>query len=200
MGSALTGPLRRSWVLTNWGKRYALALFGRHKQVNGSTQKVPLPKKHEIRSDPISADPVCPSPSSVCFLKHVPKNMPEGGLLVFGFRLTKPVGHPPSRGGVPPLCRWASLDCKKVSRWLRGLLGLVISLSLSLSLSIHIYIYMYIHVSLSEHRPGRRRETSCLGTARGYGQFSKLHVCFCGLDPGNLKFETVRTHKQHICF
>ena len=33
-----------------------------------------------------------------------------------------------------------------------------------------------------------------------YGQFSKLHVCFCGLDPGNLKFETVRTHKQHICF
>ena len=32
----------------------------------------------------------------------------------FGFRLTKPVSHPPSRGGVPPLCRWASLDCKKV--------------------------------------------------------------------------------------
>ena len=33
-----------------------------------------------------------------------------------------------------------------------------------------------------------------------YGQFSKLHVSFSGLDPGNLKFETVRTHKQHICF
>ena len=33
-----------------------------------------------------------------------------------------------------------------------------------------------------------------------YGQFSKFQVCFCGLDPGNLKFETVRTHKQHICF
>ena len=33
-----------------------------------------------------------------------------------------------------------------------------------------------------------------------YGQFSKFHVCFCGLDPGNLKFETVRTNKQHICF
>ena len=32
------------------------------------------------------------------------------------------------------------------------------------------------------------------------GQFSEFHVCFCGLDPGNLKFETVRTHKQHICF
>ena len=33
-----------------------------------------------------------------------------------------------------------------------------------------------------------------------YGQFSKFHVCFCGLDSGNLKFETVRTNKQHICF
>ena len=33
-----------------------------------------------------------------------------------------------------------------------------------------------------------------------YGQFSKFHVCFCGLDPGNLKFETVRTNRQHICF
>ena len=29
-----------------------------------------------------------------------------------------------------------------------------------------------------------------------YGQFSKFHVCFCGLDPGNLKFETVRTNNQ----
>ena len=33
-----------------------------------------------------------------------------------------------------------------------------------------------------------------------HGQFSKFHVCFCGLDPGNLKFETVRSNKQHICF
>ena len=33
-----------------------------------------------------------------------------------------------------------------------------------------------------------------------YGQFSKFHVCFCGLDSGNLKFETVRTSKQHIGF
>ena len=29
-----------------------------------------------------------------------------------------------------------------------------------------------------------------------YGQFSKFHVCFCGLDPGNLKFETVRRNKR----
>ena len=33
-----------------------------------------------------------------------------------------------------------------------------------------------------------------------YGQFSSFQICFCGLDPGNLKFETVRTNKQHICF
>ena len=33
-----------------------------------------------------------------------------------------------------------------------------------------------------------------------YGQLSTNHVCFCGLDPGDFKFETVRTHKQHICF
>ena len=33
-----------------------------------------------------------------------------------------------------------------------------------------------------------------------YGLFSKFHVCFCGLDPGNLKFEIARTDKQHICF
>ena len=33
-----------------------------------------------------------------------------------------------------------------------------------------------------------------------YGQFSEFHVCFCGLDSGNLKFETVRTNKQRIFF
>ena len=33
-----------------------------------------------------------------------------------------------------------------------------------------------------------------------YGQFSEFHVCFCGLDSGNLKFETVRTTRRHICF
>ena len=36
--------------------------------------------------------------------------------------------------------------------------------------------------------------------AKGYGQFSEFHVCFCGLDSGSLNFETVRTNKQHICF
>ena len=28
----------------------------------------------------------------------------------------------------------------------------------------------------------------------------KMSCLFCGLDPGDLKFATVRTHKQHICF
>ena len=33
-----------------------------------------------------------------------------------------------------------------------------------------------------------------------YGQFSKFRACFCGLDSGNLKFETVRANKQHTIF
>ena len=33
-----------------------------------------------------------------------------------------------------------------------------------------------------------------------YGKFSTFQVCFCGLDPGNLKSETVRTHKRHVRF
>ena len=28
----------------------------------------------------------------------------------------------------------------------------------------------------------------------------RISCLFCGLDSGNLKFETVRTNKQHICF
>ena len=39
-----------------------------------------------------------------------------------------------------------------------------------------------------------------LGPASSTVSFQKIHVCFCCLDPGNLKFETVRTNKQHICF
>ena len=48
----------------------------------------------------------------------------------------------------------------------------------------------------------RGQDERCLlfTVLQGYGQFSKCHVCFCGLDPGNLKCETVRKHKHHICF
>ena len=42
--------------------------------------------------------------------------------------------------------------------------------------------------------------TTIMPSRLWHGQFSEFHVCFCGLDSGNLKFETVRTHKQHICF
>ena len=44
------------------------------------------------------------------------------------------------------------------------------------------------------------RNSQSFAKSSPYGQFSKSHVCFCGLDTGNLKFETVRTNKQHICF
>ena len=83
---------------------------------------------------------------------------------------------------------------------------------------IHIYIYIerereiiqyiYIYIYIYERRARRgcgggtrrssRRRFHCMKCL--YGQFSRFHVCFCGLDPGNLKFETVRTNKQHICF
>ena len=73
---------------------------------------------------------------------------------------------------------------------------------------IYIYIYIYIYTTWGNHLSN----TTCLTRAfvedgeecskfnSLYGQFSKNHVCFCGLDPGNLKFETVRTNKRHICF
>ena len=71
--------------------------------------------------------------------------------------------------------------------------------------------YHHNHVNTSNHLYRRYHTIPVLLPAssqtrigvrilRAYGQFSKFHVCSCGLDPGNLKFETVRTHKQHICF
>ena len=61
-----------------------------------------------------------------------------------------------------------------------------------------MYIYIYIITAAADCRTAGGRP--CRPRPPPYGQFSKLHVCFCGLDPGNLKFETVRTHKQHACF
>ena len=75
---------------------------------------------------------------------------------------------------------------------------------------IYIYIYIYIYtivIIVYTRRQLARFECqdtggaeACLAGRMPYGQFSKYHVCFCGLDSGNLKFETVRTHKQHIRF
>ena len=75
---------------------------------------------------------------------------------------------------------------------------------------IYIYIYIFIHylrgvMPVSEKNESFPPEEELGGktsfrSVNPYGQFSKCHVCFCDLDPGNLKFETVRTHKQHIYF
>ena len=72
--------------------------------------------------------------------------------------------------------------------------------------SILLYIYIYTHTYIP--REGERATYSPPRASRGSGasckdmngQFSKFHVCFCGLEPGNLKFETVRTNRQRICF
>ena len=74
---------------------------------------------------------------------------------------------------------------------------------------MHIYIYIYIHTLLYRLLTYTKFAKSqgiytLLNRKRNpllYGQFlQNMYVCFCGLDPGNLKFETVRRHKQHICF
>ena len=65
------------------------------------------------------------------------------------FRLTKPVSHPPSRGGSPPSAaglRW--IVKKKFWGWEREIyiyiyIYMYVSLSLSLTLSLYIYIHMY---------------------------------------------------------
>ena len=85
---------------------------------------------------------------------------------------------------------------------------------------IYIYIYTHIHNNIdNNHKHDTnnkhihnvllrvffaysprlyRRTDMLLGSC--YGQFSKFNVRVCGLDSGNLKFETVRKNKQHICF
>ena len=66
-----------------------------------------------------------------------------------------------------------------------------------------MYYVCIMYVLVLRPRPrsarGAIRSAEGGGCCRLYGQFSKFHVCFCGLDPGNLKFDTVRTNKQHIC-
>ena len=85
---------------------------------------------------------------------------------------------------------------------------LVVSLSTYIYIYTHVYIYIYIDIHTYT---ARANGLACppLSTAAGrraleysimYGKFSKFKICFCGLDPGNLKFETVRTHEQPIFF
>ena len=80
---------------------------------------------------------------------------------------------------------------------------------ISLSLYIYIYIMHVIHTCVCVYLGARARPKGVgpsTASRRGsgqtykYGKFSEFHVWFCGLDPGNLKFETVRTNKQQICF
>ena len=64
---------------------------------------------------------------------------------------------------------------------------------------MYIYIYIYTYV-LSAGGGTKQDTTKTFKPLARYGQFSKFHVCYCGLDSGNFKFETVQTNKQHICF
>ena len=65
-GVSTNGAAVKSNDFDGLGKRYALALWGRWKQVNGSTRKVPevVEEENGIRRDPVGADPIRPSPST----------------------------------------------------------------------------------------------------------------------------------------
>ena len=67
---------------------------------------------------------------------------------------------------------------------------------------IYIYIYTYIYIYNYNYNYNYIRLPSLLGMESQlcYGHFSEFQMCFCGLDPGNLKSETVRAHKRHVCF
>ena len=83
---------------------------------------------------------------------------------------------------------------------------------------IFIYIYTYIHTyifffakrlrrrcvmrSLRNSKTGNRGRLcrTVPDAATSYGKFSKFQKCVCGLGPGNLKIETIRTNEQHIFF
>ena len=54
------------------------------------------------------------------------------------------------------------------------------------TLTINIIIVVIIIVLIGLCGRGGRRRRAHGGQL--YGQFSKFKVCFCGLDPGNLKF------------
>ena len=54
-----------------------------------------------------------------------------------------------------------------------------------------------MHIHISARRVERSAKAACILWVRS---ISEISSCFCGLDPGNLKFETVRTHKRHIRF
>ena len=51
---------------------------------------------------------------------------------------------------------------------------------------IYIYIYIYIHIKCIHVYTHTHRSRSALLSCTAL-EFSKVHVCFCGLDPGNLK-------------
>ena len=60
-----------------------------------------------------------------------------------------------------------------------------------------MYIYIYIYIYILNPQSRRAGDVTSEGLAEALVQDT---ICFCGLDPGNLKSETVRTNKQHICF
>ena len=78
--------------------------------------------------------------------------------------------------------------------------------------TVYVYIYIYIYIYMYDYTVYMRptRKTVAVWQVFGGGRgdihdnntviFQNVMFVCCGLDPGNLKFDTVRTNKQHICF
>ena len=69
-------------------------------------------------------------------------------------------------------------------------------------ISIYVYIHTYMYTGEVHDRDDAeevlwRRGSIDITTTASFHEFMFV---FFGIDSGNLKFETVRTHKQHICF
>ena len=65
MGSALMGPLRKVMRFDRLGKKGSPWHFWEYKSRLTGVPKKSLCRKHGIRSDPISADPICPFPNQL---------------------------------------------------------------------------------------------------------------------------------------
>ena len=69
--------------------------------------------------------------------------------------------------------------------------GVCIYIYIYICICVYIYIYIYIHVCHEiNYTEGVAMQRNYTEGVAMYGQFSKFHVCFCGLDPGNLQIET----------
>ena len=78
MGSTQMGPPQKYWILTDWGKRHALALWEAKSRLNGSTQKITLSKNDKIAVTPLVLTPLVPFRVPRNFFREAPNSRGDG--------------------------------------------------------------------------------------------------------------------------